>query len=533
MAAPDLGGNPSCARRRSPWPLQRTLAVARVTFRQMARMRIGLLVPLAILVLIVTDLSSPRFDLVFEGIPAAISTTLLTLAVLAILFGVFIATYTIPSEIETKIAHTVYTKPLSRAEYIAGKVFGLSAMLLLMIAVVSLVAYLYMHVRSRDIQTLAAQRLEEARTWVAHPADLNAVEAVAHDGPLQVYRYDRAATGPDVAILRDPDSVQPSDANLGWILGNTGMKLRWDLSDLPLAQWAAEGPLEMRLHLATRAPAVTDPDKPPSRLVVGLIPIGAPTSVLRHKNTDQQYDRTIPLSDADDVSIPIVPAQASAGDTAIQVAPDKPVSLQVYATGDGVLLGAGVDAVQFVRSSGQIVTVTEPLEVRPSSGRGGRWELCGRSTLPRQVAVFRFDPVAAADLPERRTAVEIGFSFLSLGSATTPSAAEAIFVNPTTGRRLAMQFTPEGYHATILYLDRDFWNGGPLEVRLQSLTDDDSLGLLPESVRLRIDGGPFAWNLAKITAAVWLFGTILTAFGVLLSSIFGWFVSALGNVRRP
>ena len=116
-----------------------------------------------------------------------------------------------------------------------------------------------------------------------------------------------------------------------------------------------------------------------------------------------------------------------------------------------------------------------------------------------------------------------------MAGGTIPSAAQATFVNPQTGQARSFQFTPEGHRATILYLDRTFWHGGPLEVRLESQTDEDFLGLLPESVCVRVDGGPFVVNLAKSTLNVWLYGSVIVAFGVFLSTRFAWFVSVLGG----
>ena len=106
------------AGRRSRWPVRRTWAIALVTFRQGMRMRLWVLVPLAVLSLILADLSSPRFDPVLEGIPAAISTSLFVMSVLAVIVGIFFATYSIPTEIESHVATSVAVKPVSRGEEI-------------------------------------------------------------------------------------------------------------------------------------------------------------------------------------------------------------------------------------------------------------------------------------------------------------------------------------------------------------------------------------------------------------------------------
>jgi hypothetical protein len=494
------------------------------------RMRAWLLVPLAIVILVVADASSPRFDPVFEGVPAAVSTSLLVMAVLAVIVGVFFATFSIPSEIESKVACTVRTKPLASAELVAGKVLGMSALLLAMLAVVAAGAYGYIRVRSTDIRAMAARRAEEARTWVAHPADLNAVEAIAKGGPLRTYHYFRPRDGPTYTIVQEAGT--PESAGRKWVLGETNLKLVWDLRDTPVREWTASGAGEFRLQLAIRQPPPAETAKP-RQIVVGLVPVGGPPGVEqtqeRQPGAPVQRTQRYDLPASGELRIPIVSAQAAPSPGTLQVPPQGRIELQVYATGDGVLVGAGADSVRIAGPGGQVRAVQAEPRVDISVDHGRTW-LVGRSQLPRQVATFRFDAVPPGALNQGDTAIEIGFALQSWGAATTPSAAEAVFIKPETDERLALQFTPEQYHPTLLYLDRAFWHGGPLEVRLQSLTDEDSLGLLPESVRVRTDGGPFVLNLAKATANVWLFGTVILAFGVLLSTRFMWFVSVLGGL---
>jgi hypothetical protein len=213
----------------------------------------------------------------------------------------------------------------------------------------------------------------------------------------------------------------------------------------------------------------------------------------------------------------------------LQVSAEGPIELQVYATGDGLLVGAGPHSAGLVPAAGQSPCSLGGPAVVISLERGRQW-LVGRSRWPRQQAAFRYRSVSPQALSEGDTAVEIGFSLDSWGPPTIASAAQATFVNPQTGKTCSLQFTPEGHHSTLLYIDQRFWHGGALEVRLESQTDDDFLGLVPESVRVQTDGGPFALNLAKVTLNVWCMGTVIAAFGTLLSTRLSWFVSILGGV---
>jgi len=198
-------------------------------------MHFWLMAPLAILVLVAVDLSSERFDPVFETIPAAVGTALFTMAALAVLVATFFATYSFPAEVESRVAYTVTTKPVGRIELVAGKVLGTSLLLLGMLAVVAAGAYGYFLARASGVRALAAERHAEAVPRARHPADLNALEAMAHLGPLQTYRYRPPDTSPEIRIHHAAGTQE--DGGTLWVLGESGASLRWNLARTPLRRW--------------------------------------------------------------------------------------------------------------------------------------------------------------------------------------------------------------------------------------------------------------------------------------------------------
>jgi hypothetical protein len=153
----------------------------------------------------------------------------------------------------------------------------------------------------------------------------------------------------------------------------------------------------------------------------------------------------------------------------------------------------------------------------------------GRAVLPREQVSFAFTDVPAGMLGSGDTAVEVGFSLDAWNPPLIQPAVQAVFFNPTTGERKSLQFTPEPHHPTLLYLDREFWHGGPLGVQLESLTDENYLGFTAQSLRLRVAGGPFLLHFGAMTLSVWLFGTVLAAAGVMFSTRLSWYVSILGT----
>ena len=516
---------PSGVRRR--WPLPRLWAVALVTFRQGMRMRLWILVPVAILILVLADLSSPRFDPVFDAIPAAVGTSLLVMAVLAVVIGVFMATYSIPAEVESKVAYSLVTKPASRAEIVVGKTLGMSLLLAAMLALVGLGAYVYITARAGDVQALAARRLEEARPRAIHPADLNALEAAARQGPLMTFRYQPVDAGPEIAVRFAPDAAPPP--GFRWVLGESGMRMLWDLSKTPLAYWAAAGPCTLRLALTARRP----PGAPNEPMKVSMA-----LSNARAKRTPQQarpdrqgpvHEMTVDIPASGDLEIPVVAPDVPPVKGVLNLPPPGDLLLEVMVEQAGYVVGATAGALRLAGPAGQALTIREEPQVLASQ-EFGRAILIGRPLLPRQVAVFRFNDVPPHVLGEDGTVVEVGFSLDAWGSALEQPAAEMTFVKPDSGEQRTLQFTPENYRSTLLYLDRSFWHGGPLEVRLECLTADDLLRLLPESVRLRLGGGPFALHLVKAAFHVWLFGTVLAAAAVVFSTRFAWFVSILGTL---
>ena len=515
---------PAGVRRR--WPLPRLWAVALVTFRQGMRMRLWILVPLAILVLVLADLSSARFDPVFEAVPAAVSTSLLVMAVLAVVVGIFMATYSLPAEIESKVVYTLVSKPLSRTEIVVGKTLGMSLLLLAMLAVVGLGAYVYITIRAVGIQALAARRLEESRPRAIHPADLNALEAAARHGPLMTYRYQVVNAGPEAAIHFAPEAAPPPGSL--WALGETGMRLIWDLSKTPLAEWAAAGPCTLRLTLEGRRPPGTP--REPVQISVALA-----NPRVKRRQEPPGLDRqgplhavivSVPTSGA--LEIPVVAADVPPVKGVLNLPPPGELLLEVMAEKAGDVVGAKAGALGVEGPAGERLAIEGPPEVRASAELVGKAMLVGRPQFPREVAVFRFADVPPHVLAGGDTPVELGFSLDAWGPAMEQPAAEATFVKPDTGEQRTMRFTPESHRSTLLYLDRTFWHGGPLEVRLECLTADDFLGLVPQSVRLRLPGGPFALHLAKAGFHVWLFGTVLAAAAVVFSTRFTWFVSILG-----
>ena len=640
---------------RSPWPFRRTWAVALITFRQGLRMHLWIMAPLVILVFIAVDWHSPRFDPVFDAIPAAVGTALFIMTALAVVVGVFFATYSIPVEVETRVAYTLITKPVGRLELVAGKTLGMSLLLLAMLGIVWAGAYAYFVARGSDVQALAEQRRKEVLPRARFEADLNALEAVVQRGPLLTYRYRRPGSGPDIEI-HHPAGTAP-DGNVRWILGDSGARLRWNLAATPLRSWrdlylafqvaaqtadAAQGAFRLNLQareagdevtareafgvgmqklrdaadawdraarlwehysrvlarspppapaatgdstgraeefyrrnaasmgtasetfarlpadlmeenlfesiaripdfrlppwqaqlildLAVRAPPEA-PDQPtPITLQVVPLTLGGGQGAEAVPDTEAaRYALNLKVAGPGTLTIPLVLSESETPADVLRLPVRGDLRLELRCRGSGHLVGVKPAAVRLVGPAGETVPGPDESELVSESFRRRQW-IGGRSSEPRQVAVFRFKDVPREILGLGDTSVEVDFALAAWSPTTLETTARITFLKPGEEDSVSILFTPEMHHSSLLYLDRKFWNGGPLEARLECLTNEDSFGLSPESVRFRLDGGPFALNFAKATLQVWLFGTVLTAAGVFLSTRFSWFVSIFAAI---
>jgi hypothetical protein len=631
---------------RSPWPFRRTWAVARVTFRQGIRMHWWVMAPLAVLVLIAVDLSAPRFDPVFEAIPAAVGTTLFIMTALAVLVGVFFATSSIPAEVETRVAYTLVTKPVGPLELVAGKTLGMSLVLLVMLGFVWAGAYAYFVARGSDVRTLAERRREEALPRARYETDLNALEAVVRRGPLLTYHYCQPDSGPHI-VIQHPAGAVP-DGNVRWILGDSGARLQWDLADTPLRSWialygafqaaaqtaeAARGALRLNIQARdagdevttreafgvgmqklrdaadawdraarlwenhSRALAQSTPPAPevefyrtiatalgnaaeafarlpadltqenvreliaripdfrlspwhaqlildlevrappeapdqPTPVILHIVPLtlGSAQGAEAVPNTEAaRYTLNLEMTDSRALTVPLVLPDSEMSGDVLRLPARGDLRLELRCRGSGHLVGLKPAAVRLVGPAGETVQGPKEPQLVSESFRRRQW-IYGRTAEPRQVAVFRFNDVPRDILGRGNIPVEVGFALAAWSPAILGTTARIVFVKPGTDESVTISFSPEMYHSSLLYLDRNFWNGGPLEARIECLTNGDSFGFLPESVRLRLDGGSFAWNFAKATLEVWLFGTVLAAAGVFLSTRFSWFVSIFAAI---
>ena len=275
---------------------------------------------------------------------------------------------------------------------------------------------------------------------------------------------------------------------------------------------------------------VQRPDGPPAptQVIVALLPQGIPLS----RETAQAgpdtpiYQAAFDVPPSGELDIPVSGARMRPAPGVLNCAPEGDLVLGVAVVTGGHALGGGPRSARIIGPAGQEVIVPAPPHVGQTAGGVRRVSLAGSAQAPRQTATFQLADVPAGALSDGDAIIEAAFSLDAWAPAAVQPVAVATFIRPD-GEERSVSFTPDSHHSTLLKIDKSFWHGGPLAVRLQCLTDDDYLNLLPESIRLRQDGGPFALNFTKAILRVWMFGSVLAALGVALSTRLSWFVGIL------
>src|SRR5207249_7586232 len=125
----------------------RIWAISNVCFTESYRKRILLITPLAIVgVFIVAQLQQP-FD-EQDAINQTIKFCLFATGLLITVTAIILACTNLPKEIENRVIYTIVTKPATRLEIVLGKIFGFARVSALILLVMGLFTFAYLHLRN-------------------------------------------------------------------------------------------------------------------------------------------------------------------------------------------------------------------------------------------------------------------------------------------------------------------------------------------------------------------------------------------------
>lgn len=168
---------------------RRTWAISSVNFREAIRRRVLWVTPLAMLgIVAITQLSHPYDEL--DAIRQTTKYALFATAIVLVLTILILASTNLPREIDNRVIYTIVTKPATRLEIILGKTIGFARTSAMILLVMGLFTYLYLHINAAQLASSARNRLD-----TLPPGDLSrdTLQNYVSDGLLRARDYNRAA----------------------------------------------------------------------------------------------------------------------------------------------------------------------------------------------------------------------------------------------------------------------------------------------------------------------------------------------------
>src|SRR5580658_3428102 len=152
--------------------LKRTWAISSVCFAESIRKRILWITPLAIIGVIAVTQFQRAFD-EQDAVRQSVKICLFAAGLVTILTSIILACTNIPKEIETRVVYTVMTKPVTRLEFVLGKVIGFARVSLAILVIMGIFTWIYMRITSEQKSQQIAYRLNEGDVSETEKARLN------------------------------------------------------------------------------------------------------------------------------------------------------------------------------------------------------------------------------------------------------------------------------------------------------------------------------------------------------------------------
>src|SRR5438067_7391067 len=154
--------------------LGRIAAIARTTFTELARLRVFYVLVLFALVLVISSSFLARISFQQE-LQVTKDISLGAINFFLSLLAIVATAQLLPRDIEDRVVYSVLAKPVSRFEYILGKLLGVLGLLALSLAAMSVLCLVVLHLREQSA-------LQEANRQVAQwaPDQLSSTVRAIH-----------------------------------------------------------------------------------------------------------------------------------------------------------------------------------------------------------------------------------------------------------------------------------------------------------------------------------------------------------------
>jgi ABC-type transport system involved in multi-copper enzyme maturation permease subunit len=510
----------------------RIWTVARLAASESFRLRILGVLLLGLIAIILADLTTRRFDPVFDTASSLIRIGEVVITVIGLAIGIFLSTYSLPHELTSKTIYSLVTKPVSRLEIVTGKMVGFMVVTFVVTFGLGLLSYGYFELRGRQVEALAQERLkqvrsetlpitspeppgEHLRTAVRLPTDVKPLflERIAAHGPFQAIVYQPPTQA--LAIVS-----QVGHGKFEWLLGTPDQRANWGFDHLP--QEAVESGQARIIVQVTFPEGIKKPLSDQDREVLLR---------LQDQGNGSQWSSAFLLSPEGRKEITIPPRGSDAK------LPGGPGSATVIYSGGKLWVSlCGVKSPALGVANDSCAIEVGPQRFASGSGvmlttlfSAGKYWIAGEETDLRLMARARFDNLSPSQIGPQGSVVQVDVT-TSMSTEVPPDARARVFVvNEETGKTLEATFRPEKGGTALVALERDFFSGGSLSVYVSSLTPEIDLGANAQSIRLRVGNQPFFMNWAKDLLMMWLSFCVLGGIGVMFSTVAGWQVGSLAT----
>jgi ABC-type transport system involved in multi-copper enzyme maturation permease subunit len=524
---------------------RRIWAISSVVFAESYRRRVLLITPLAMIgVLIVSQLIKPfdEQDAIRQTIKFSLFATGLVITITAII----LACTNLPKEIENRVIYTIVTKPTSRLEIVIGKVVGFARVSALILLIMGVFTFAYLHIRSWNFRRDIAARLQTpgavdptAKSTLEHYRDHGLLAARELETPSDLQVYSRAPQGPDGPFYLA--------ANEGDFLVPFNVKEE-DLIP-PGAPGAAPGVagLGIELHIGyERNPHAAAEAEDPNALPQTVAAPKGPQVVLQI--LDQYQNNLVPpKSISDGKAIELIdpegkqPVYATISpEWAEQLANKSKVPLfYVYVSGNtpGMEYIVGPQPVTLIvpapanlqpprlppASDSRTGKTATPI-FRGRQGTAGQ-QVRGESHGYGPVAVYSFagaEPRGGGDVPfEIRTGIERSGD--ESGDIDIPTRIQFTVRNRSSGKESPpIEIAVEANRQAFFGIPSDQLTGGNFDVLVRSMTDGHYIGLYKSSLSMVAARQSFDLNLAKSLLIMWLMSILVIAVAIFTSTFLSW-----------
>ena len=543
----------------SRFSLSRVWAISGVCFDESIRRRILWITPIAILgVLAVTQLQKATDEQ--DAIRQATKFCLFATGLVVVISVLILACTNLPREIDNRVIYTIVTKPTTRLEIVLGKIIGFARVSAMILIIMGLFTWGYLHLRAytlqRDIRERLAMNLVEpiSRATLEHYVDTNGpglLNARTLAMPTSTNIYARlpepndarrwfAGSGegsvftpfvlPPNAVARNPDAPpdQPGLAihlTVGYASNHIAPVV---VTNKAATSQPFSGPSP--LVASTRPAAGTTTVDSTPKVMVELFDQNQNSLISREINGGSPYTLTSPQG-TDITAVLSNSAVAQLGKlpffylVVMGTSPNSTFSL----TGDFAHL------IVPVTDSEKPVTISPQDPMHPDQpglpvfkGRIATYgqQLKGSAFDTAPVCVFHYANTPVHTPNGANAPVELRVTIESSDDTTNvdkPTEVGIQVVQSSTGKVFdAGLVRPENNRTVFGALPADAVADGNFDVLLRCLSPNHFIGLTDTSLQVVRAENSFALNLSKSLLVIWLLSILVVSISIFCSTFLSW-----------